>query len=100
MSGDRPEGHPRVVLVGPPNAGKSRLFNAMPGQDQAIVSPQAGTTRDYLTALCDCDGLTVELIDTAGIEEAGDEVGHPPRHRRRQFELRRPAARLLAGRVG
>jgi tRNA modification GTPase len=71
----RPEGYPRVVLVGPPNAGKSRLFNALLGRDRAIVSPQAGTTRDYLTGLCDCDGLTVELVDTAGIEEAGDAVG-------------------------
>ncbi len=49
---DRPEGYPRVVLVGPPNVGKSRLFNALLERDQAIVSPQAGTTRDYLTALC------------------------------------------------
>jgi tRNA modification GTPase len=71
----RPEGYPRVVLVGPPNAGKSRLFNALLGRDLAIVSPQAGTTRDYLTGLCDCDGLTVELVDTAGIEVAGDAIG-------------------------
>jgi tRNA modification GTPase len=46
---DRPESYPRVVLVGPPNAGKSRLFNALLGREQAIVSPRAGTTRDYLT---------------------------------------------------
>ncbi len=71
---DRPEGYPRVVLVGPPNAGKSRLFNALLGRDRAIVSPQAGTTRDYLTALCDCDGLTVELVDTAGVEVADDAI--------------------------
>jgi tRNA modification GTPase len=71
---DRPEGYPRVVLAGPPNAGKSRLFNALLERDQAIVSPQAGTTRDYLTALCDCDGLTIELVDTAGIESAGDTI--------------------------
>jgi tRNA modification GTPase len=71
---DRPEGYPRVVLVGPPNVGKSRLFNALVERDQAIVSPRAGTTRDYLTALCDCDGLTIELVDTAGIESAGDAI--------------------------
>jgi tRNA modification GTPase len=67
---DRPEGHPCVVLVGPPNAGKSRLFNALLGRKQALVSPQAGTTRDYLTGHCDCAGLTVALIDTAGAEPA------------------------------
>jgi tRNA modification GTPase len=83
----RPEGHPRVVLVGPPNAGKSRLFNALLGRDRAIVSSQPGTTRDYLTGLCDCDGLTVELVDTAGIEEAGDDVSAMAQaHRLQQAE--------------
>ena len=74
--GDRenPASHPRVVLVGPPNVGKSCLFNALLGRDQAIVSPQAGTTRDYLAALTDCDRLTVELVDTAGREVAGDPI--------------------------
>jgi tRNA modification GTPase len=74
--GDRenPAFHPRIVLVGPPNVGKSRLFNALLGRDRAIVSPQAGTTRDYLSALCDFDGLTVELVDTAGVEIAGDAI--------------------------
>jgi tRNA modification GTPase len=74
--GDRenPASHPRVVLVGPPNVGKSCLFNALLGRDQAIVSPQAGTTRDYLSALTDCDGLTVELVDTAGAELSGDSI--------------------------
>ena len=74
---DRPEGHPLVVLVGPPNAGKSRLFNALLGRVPRLVSPLAGTTRDYLSALCDCDGLTVELIDTAGLEPAADRDRRP-----------------------
>jgi tRNA modification GTPase len=71
---DRPGGHPRVVLVGPPNAGKSRLFNALLEHERAIVSPQAGTTRDYLSAFLDCDGLEVELVDTAGIEMPRDNI--------------------------
>lgn len=66
----RPEGHPRVVLTGPPNAGKSRLFNALLGRDHALVSPRAGTTRDYLSALCELEGLSALLIDTAGADEA------------------------------
>ena len=67
--------HRSVVLVGPPNAGKSRLFNALLGRDRAIVSPQSGTTRDYIAEICDCDGLSVELVDTAGFDEPTDAVG-------------------------
>ncbi|WP_435007242.1 tRNA modification GTPase [Tundrisphaera lichenicola] len=67
---ERGDGRPRVVLVGPPNAGKSRLFNALLGRDRAIVSPVAGTTRDYLEASCDGEGLAVDLVDTAGQESA------------------------------
>ena len=65
---------PRVVLVGPPNSGKSRLFNALLGRDRAIVSPQSGTTRDYIAEMCECDGLSVELVDTAGFEKPVDPV--------------------------
>ena len=71
---DRSGDAPRVVLAGPPNAGKSRLFNAMLGDDHAIVSPLAGTTRDTLSAPCACDGVLVELVDTAGVEAAGDAI--------------------------
>lgn len=65
---DRPEGHPVVVLVGPPNVGKSRRAQCTARRRAHLVSPQPGTTRDYLEALCDCDGLTVVLVDTAGNE--------------------------------
>jgi tRNA modification GTPase len=58
---------PRVVLVGSPNVGKSSLFNALAQQDAALVSPMAGTTRDYLSVTIQCGELQVELIDTAGI---------------------------------
>lgn len=62
----------RIVLVGLPNAGKSTLFNRLIGHQRAIVSPIAGTTRDYLTATLRLDDMDVELIDTAGWEDAAD----------------------------
>ena len=71
---ERPASDPRVVLIGPPNVGKSRLFNALVQHDHAIVSPLAGTTRDYLTARCQCGGIRIEVIDTAGIETARDPI--------------------------
>ncbi len=57
----------RAVLIGRPNAGKSSLFNAIVGHSAAIVSHQPGTTRDYLTADLELDGVKLRLIDTAGI---------------------------------
>jgi tRNA modification GTPase len=63
-----------VVLAGPPNAGKSTLFNALAGMQQALVSAEAGTTRDYLAAEIDLAGITVELVDTAGRIAALDGV--------------------------
>jgi len=57
----------RAVLVGRPNAGKSSLFNALAGDHAALVSEHPGTTRDYLVAELDLDGLKCRLIDTAGL---------------------------------
>lgn len=64
----------RVVLAGPPNAGKSTLLNALVGRDAAIVSSIAGTTRDRIEAPVVRDGLAYLLIDTAGLAEATDDV--------------------------
>ncbi|HXD86152.1 MAG TPA: tRNA modification GTPase [Urbifossiella sp.] len=64
----------RVALVGEPNAGKSSLFNALAGEAAALVSAEAGTTRDYLTHRLDLNGATVELIDTAGWAAAADTI--------------------------
>jgi tRNA modification GTPase len=61
----------RVVLAGPPNAGKSTLFNALAGAEAAIVSPEPGTTRDVLTAAVAIDGVPFSLIDTAGLRDEG-----------------------------
>ncbi len=59
----------RVVLTGKPNAGKSSLFNALVGKDAALVSAEPGTTRDYLERVINIDGVSVELVDTAGERE-------------------------------
>lgn len=61
----------RVVLAGPPNAGKSSLFNALLGDGTAIVSPLAGTTRDVLERPVAFGGVPFVLIDTAGLRESG-----------------------------
>jgi small GTP-binding protein len=62
----------KISLVGPPNAGKSTLFNYMLGTQRAIVSPIEGTTRDVLSAFIEVAGFEVELIDTAGLFENTD----------------------------
>lgn len=59
----------RVVLSGPPNAGKSSLFNAILRRDAAIVTSKAGTTRDVLEAPISVGGMAFVLIDTAGIHD-------------------------------
>lgn len=66
---------PRVVLAGPPNAGKSTLFNALVGAHAAIVSDVPGTTRDYLSGQVRWNDSMFTLIDTAGCESA--EIGIP-----------------------
>ena len=65
----------RVVIVGQPNAGKSSLMNRLSGEDTAIVTELAGTTRDVLREHINIDGLAVELVDTAGA------AGQPRSHR-------------------
>ncbi|HKR17535.1 MAG TPA: tRNA uridine-5-carboxymethylaminomethyl(34) synthesis GTPase MnmE [Rhizorhapis sp.] len=67
----------RVVLAGPPNAGKSTLLNALAGRDAAIVSPLAGTTRDRIEAPVALAGIPFLLMDTAGLRgEGSDEIEH------------------------
>ncbi len=63
-----------VALCGRPNAGKSTLFNALLGEDRAIVTDIPGTTRDVLEGSFSLDGVRVILQDTAGLRESGDAV--------------------------
>ena len=63
-----------VVIAGRVNAGKSSLFNALVGQERAIVTDVPGTTRDFLTETIDVDGLAMTLVDTAGERETHDAV--------------------------
>jgi tRNA modification GTPase len=64
----------RVVIVGKPNAGKSSLLNRLSGEEAAIVTEVAGTTRDILREQISIDGLAVELIDTAGLRDDPDRI--------------------------
>lgn len=64
----------RVVIAGKPNAGKSSLLNALAGQERAIVTEIAGTTRDTLSEHIQLDGLPLHIIDTAGLRETDDVV--------------------------
>lgn len=64
----------QVVIVGKPNAGKSSLLNLLSGQEAAIVTEVAGTTRDVLREQIDVDGLAVELVDTAGLRNDPDRI--------------------------
>ncbi len=81
-SGRRARAKARVVLAGPPNAGKSALFNALLGRRRALVSDLPGTTRDFVEAELTIAGRELTLIDTAGLrtsddalERAGVELG-------------------------
>jgi tRNA modification GTPase len=63
-----------VAIVGAPNTGKSTLLNQLLGEDRAIVSNIAGTTRDVIEETLNIDGITFRLIDTAGIREGAETI--------------------------
>jgi len=63
-----------VVLIGQPNVGKSSLMNALSGEEVAIVTPIAGTTRDAIKSAIQINGVPLHVIDTAGLRDTEDEV--------------------------
>src|SRR6185312_9677916 len=63
-----------VVLAGQPNVGKSSLLNALAGDDVAIVTPIAGTTRDRVVQQIQIEGVPLHIVDTAGLRETDDAV--------------------------
>lgn len=63
-----------VVIAGPPNVGKSTLFNRLAGSELAIVTEFAGTTRDLIRVELDLDGAPVTFVDSAGVREASDPI--------------------------
>lgn len=83
-----------TVIVGPPNAGKSSLLNALAGSDRAIVTDVAGTTRDTLHETIRLDGLELHLVDTAGLREGGDAIEREGM-RRARAELQRADVALI-----
>jgi len=83
-----------TVIVGPPNAGKSSLLNALAGTDRAIVTDVAGTTRDTLHETIRLDGLELHLVDTAGLREGGDAIEREGM-RRARAELQRADLALI-----
>ncbi len=95
-----------AVIVGPPNAGKSSLLNALAGSERAIVSDIAGTTRDLLRETVRVDGVELTLVDTAGLRPGGDTIEREGM-RRAESELTRAdlaivvldARELAAGRA-
>ena len=83
----------QVVIAGPPNAGKSSLVNALARREVAIVSPEAGTTRDVLEVRLDLGGYAVIIADTAGVREAEGAIEREGI--RRTFERSRTADLVL-----
>jgi tRNA modification GTPase len=73
-AGERLRDGYRVAIIGPPNAGKSSLLNAIARRDVAIVSSEAGTTRDIIELRCDIGGLPVTFQDTAGLRSTSDQI--------------------------
>ncbi|NIA26685.1 MAG: tRNA uridine-5-carboxymethylaminomethyl(34) synthesis GTPase MnmE [Desulfobulbaceae bacterium] len=82
----------RVVIVGKPNAGKSSLLNRLSGEESAIVTELAGTTRDIIREQINIEGLAVELVDTAGLRDNPDRIEEEGMRRAREALMSADAA--------
>ena len=85
----------RVCLCGGPNVGKSTLFNALLGEERAIVTEVPGTTRDVLHGAFSLDGMCIHLMDTAGLRESEDQVERVGVERARRAVSQSDVALLL-----
>jgi len=92
VAGERLRDGVQVVIAGRPNAGKSTLLNRLARRDVAIVSPEAGTTRDTIEVHLDLGGYPVTLVDTAGLRASGDII---EREGVRRAEARAASADLI-----
>lgn len=90
----------RVVLAGPPNAGKSTLFNALIEREAAITSPIAGTTRDVIERSVAIEGVPFTFVDTAGLRDKGDDEIEAIGIDRAQAEVQRADLVLWLGDEG
>ncbi len=90
----------RIVLAGPPNAGKSTLLNALAQREAAITSPIAGTTRDIVEVPVMIGGLPIVFSDTAGLRDARDDAVEQDGVRRAQAAVARADIILWLGAVG
>jgi len=90
-----------VVVSGRPNAGKSSLFNLLLREERAIVSPEPGTTRDWLESWIELDGIALRLVDTAGLRDADSPVESAGVERSRDMARRADIVLYLVdGRAG
>ncbi len=89
-----------IAIVGPPNAGKSTLLNALAGRDAAITSEVAGTTRDVIEVRMDLNGLPVTFLDTAGLRDSDDAVEAIGMERARSRAERADLRLILLGAIG
>lgn len=90
-----------VVLAGPPNVGKSSLLNRLAGEERAIVTDIAGTTRDAVRETIQIEGIPLHIVDTAGLREPGDLVERLGIERTwREIEKADVIVQLVDGRIG